>query len=304
VIKAAFLGTPEEAVPVLEALGGIAEITVVITRPDRPQGRSGALVPPPVKVTAIERGWRVAQPSRSSELAALVVGADVAVVAAYGRIIPEPALAVPVAGFVNVHFSLLPRWRGASPVVRAILAGDEHTGATLMAVDAGLDTGATYAVESTPIDSAETAGELTARLAQLGAGLVVTRLGDIVAGRLRAVPQPVVGVTAAGKVTVEEAYLDPVRHRATPFLRAVRAFNPKPGAWSLVEGRRVKVWKARPAVGEITPGMAELRGGAVLLGVADGAVELVEVQPPDRATMSATAWMNGRRGRPAAFAGV
>ncbi|HLE38465.1 MAG TPA: methionyl-tRNA formyltransferase [Acidimicrobiia bacterium] len=300
-MRAAFLGTPDEAVPILAAVGDVADVTVVITRPDAPRGRSGRPVPPPVKVSAEERGWRVEQPERAAEIGPLVADADVAVVAAFGRLIPGPVLAVPPAGFVNVHFSLLPRWRGASPVVRAILAGDGETGVTLMQMDEGLDTGPMFAWAATRVDPEEPAGTLTDRLAGMGADLVRSRLGEVVAGSLRPVPQDGTRATAAGKVTVEEAFLDPGRHRKEPVVRAVRAFNPRPGAWGIVGGERIKVWRARPGAGVVSPGTAILQGGAVLLGVADGVVELVEVQPTGRPVMSAVAWMNGRRGAPAVF---
>jgi methionyl-tRNA formyltransferase len=302
VIQAAFLGTPDAAVPILIALSEVADITVVVTRPDRPRGRSGDPVPPPVKVEAVRRGWAVIQPVGAADITAVVGGADVAVVAAYGRLIPGAALAVPPAGFVNVHFSLLPRWRGASPVVRAILAGDGETGVTLMRLDEGLDTGPTLDRSRTLIDPGETTGELTRRLADIGAGLLRSRLEAIVAGSLRPVPQDSAGATAAAKVTVEEAHVDPRRHRAQAVLRAVRAFNPKPGAWGTVEGERLKVWGARAHFGTaVPPGTAVVRSGMILLGVADGVVELIEVQPPGRAVMAAAAWMNGRRGTPAQF---
>jgi methionyl-tRNA formyltransferase len=255
-----------------------------------------------VKVEAMRRGWAVIQPVGAADIAAVVRGADVAVVAAYGRLIPGAALAVPAAGFVNVHFSLLPRWRGASPVVRAILAGDGETGVTLMRLDEGLDTGPTLDRSRTPIYTGETTGELTRRLADIGAELLRSRLEAIVAGSLLPVPQDPAGATAAGKVTVEEAHFDPRRHRAEAVLRAVRAFNPKPGAWGFVEGSRFKVWKCRAHPEAAVPaGLAVLRSGVVVLGVADGVVELVEVQPPGRAVMPAVAWMNGRRGTPAQF---
>lgn len=301
-MRLAFFGTPEEAVPILEAIAGIAEVAIVVTRVDKPQGRSGRLVPPPVKAAAVELGLAVAQPSRMADLAGLVDGVDAAVVAAFGRIVPGPALAVPRAGFVNVHYSLLPRWRGASPVVRAVLAGDAMTGVTLMQMDEGLDTGPILATADTPIDPAETAGELTMRLADLGADLVRRRLADIVAGRVVASPQDDLRATAAAKVTVEEAFLDPRRHRAGPLVRAVLAYNPRPGAWGIVDGERLKVWRAGPsAESGLEPGVAQRVGGRVVLGAADGAVELLEVQPPGRPAMPAAAWMNGRRGEPARF---
>ncbi len=300
-IRAAFLGTPDEAVPILLAVADVAEVAVVITRPDAAKGRSGRLVSPPVKVVAEERSWRVEQPKRAADIASLVGGIDVAVVAAYGRIVPAAALAVPGAGFVNVHFSILPRWRGASPVVRAILAGDRDTGVTLMRMDEGLDTGPAFETAVTEIGADETTGALTSRLAELGADLVRRRLADVVSGAIEAAPQDSARTTAAGKVTVEEAFVDPHRHTTTAVLRAVRAFNPKPGAWGVVGEERIKVWRAAPAEGLVAPGTAILANGSVYLGASDGTVELIEVQPEGKPVMSAAAWMNGRRGVPAVF---
>jgi methionyl-tRNA formyltransferase len=170
-----------------------------------------------------------------------------------------------------------------------------------MQMDEGLDTGPTFDRAMTPIDPEESAGALTDRLAEMGADLVRSRLGNVVAGSLRPVPQDGSRATAAGKVVVEEAFVDPGRHHRDSVVRAVRAFNPKPGAWGIVGGQRIKVWRARAATGAVAPGTAVLQGGVVLLGVADGVVELVEVQPPGRPVMSAAAWMNGRRGTPAEF---
>ncbi len=300
-IRAAFFGTPRAAVPILQALAGAATVSPVVTRPDRPRGRSGRLRAPPVKEAALDLGLEVLQPKRPAGVAESLIGLDVAVVAAYGRIIPEDMLSVPGAGFVNVHFSLLPRWRGASPVARAILAGDSETGVTLMQMDAGLDTGPVLATTTTVIDPGETAGTLESRLAELGAGLVVERLQEIVAGRVAAEPQDEAAATAAAKVTVAEAYVDPHRHSPEAVLRAIRAFNPKPGAWSSLEGERIKLWEARPSEAAGDPGVASRHEGAVVLGLRGGSVELMVVQPAGKAAMSADAWMNGRRGREAVF---
>ncbi|MBU1226265.1 MAG: methionyl-tRNA formyltransferase, partial [Actinobacteria bacterium] len=172
-MRAVFYGTPAEAVPVLAALLDVAEVALVVTQPDRPRGRSRRLEPPPVKVAAEGWGLPVAQPERASADpdAIRAFAPDVAVVAAYGQLLKPALLEVPVRGFVNVHYSLLPRWRGASPVVRAILAGDETTGVSIMQIDEGLDTGPVFAAEQTPILPGETGGGLTARLADLGARL-------------------------------------------------------------------------------------------------------------------------------------
>jgi methionyl-tRNA formyltransferase len=302
VIRAAFLGTPAEAVPILGGLLEVAEVGVVITQPDRPRGRSGRPQHPPVRVAAEEWGLEVLQPGRLGDVAERLVGCDIAVVAAFGRIIPAAVLAVPRRGFVNVHYSLLPRWRGASPVVRAILAGDDTTGVTLMEMDEGLDTGRIVATEVTQIRPDETAGELTMRLAGLGRGLVMRRLGAWVEGDLPASPQDDALATAAAKVSVTEAFIDPARHRAGAVVRAIRAFNPRPGAWGRIDGERMKLWRAMPsdATG-VAPGWATLSPGRVLLGCADGAVELLLVQPAGRGSMDAVDWMHGRRGEPAVF---
>jgi methionyl-tRNA formyltransferase len=303
-MRAVFYGTPSEAVPALAALAEIAEVLLVTTRPDRPKGRSGKPQPPPVKEAALAGGWPVAQPERAvADLERLrSLTPDVAVVVAYGQLLPGAVLAVPAAGFLNVHFSLLPRWRGASPVVRTLLAGDAVTGVTLMALDEGLDTGPVVAVEPTSVQPGETAGELTARLAALGASMLTTHLRAYLAGQITPRPQPEAGATAAARVRVEEAFVDPARHRAEAILRAVRAFNPRPGAWTALDGVRVKLWRSRPATGPGPgPGVAAAVGEGVFLGAADGPVELLEVQPAGRGRMEAAAWMRGRRLEPARF---
>jgi methionyl-tRNA formyltransferase len=303
-VRAVFYGTPAEAVPSLEVLASLAEVPLVVTRPDRPRGRSGKPRPPPVKQAASLLGLEVSQPERAvHDLERMrALGPDVAVVVAYGQILPRELLAVPGHGFVNVHFSLLPRWRGASPVVRTLLAGDEVTGVTLMLLDAGMDTGPVIAVEPTRVGEGESAGELTTRLAGLGAEMLRAHLGPYLAGERPPRPQPEEGATAAARVRVEEAFVDPLRHRAEAVLRAVRAFDPKPGAWTDLDGIRVKLWRARPVAGPgPQPGLAAAVGGSLLLGTADGAVELVEVQPAGRGRMRGMDWMRGRRLEPARF---
>lgn len=303
-IGAVFYGTPVEAVPILAGLLEVAEVRLAVTQPDRPRGRSGAPQPPPVKVAAEAWGIPVAQPERASADPDAVrrLQPEIAVVAAYGQLLRPALLAVPARGFVNVHFSLLPRWRGASPVVRAILAGDETTGVSLMKVDEGLDTGPVYARAATTIRPGETGGRLTGRLAALGAGLLADALPGVLDGTLAATAQDEGGATAAAKVRTEEAFLDPSRHSTDSVLRAVRAFNPKPGAWGVVEGERIKVWSAaastRPGP---DPGVAALVGDEVILGTGDGWVSLGSVQPSGRNAMPAGAWMRGRRHRAARF---
>lgn len=300
---AVFYGTPAEAVPVLAALLDVAEVPLVVTQPDRARGRSKRPQPPPVKVAAEAWGLPVAQPDRASADPGAIrsLAPDVAVVAAYGQLLKPALLEVPARGFVNVHFSLLPRWRGASPVVRAILAGDEATGVSIMRLDEGLDTGPVYATAATPIRAADTGGTLTARLAALGARLLADTLPGIVEGSCTAAAQDDAAATAAGKVHTAEAFVDPVHHSARAVLRAVRAFAPKPGAWGAVGGQRVKLMAAAPADAGPEPGVAELRGADVVLGTRDGAVALRIVQPSGKGPMAAADWMRGRRGEPARF---
>ncbi|HSG80511.1 MAG TPA: methionyl-tRNA formyltransferase [Acidimicrobiia bacterium] len=300
--RAVFLGSPAEAVPSLRRLTEAAEVTMAITNPDRARGRSGRPQPTPVKEAAGELGIPVEQPASHLELLSALVSsrADVGVVVAYGRIIRPESLAVPRHGLVNVHFSLLPRWRGASPVVRAILAGDEETGVCLMHLDEGMDTGPVIAERRTPIGESETAGELTERLAVMGGDLLAETLADFVAGAIEPVPQPDEGATAAAKVQTAEAFVSPL-HGADAVLRAVRAFHPKPGAWTTVEGRRFKIWSARPASADAAAGTIVESEGRVLLGLRRGAAELVEVQPEGKGRMAATEWMRGRRAEPAAW---
>jgi methionyl-tRNA formyltransferase len=301
-MRAVFLGTPPHAVPTLAALCTVAEVALVVTRPDRPRGRRGTPVAPAVKEAAAAWGLDVVQPERSSDLASPIRRAapDVAVLVAYGRIIPAAALEIPAAGFVNVHFSLLPRWRGASPVVRAILAGDTATGVSLMRLDEGLDTGPVYAAREVEIGPVEPAGLLTARLAALGAGMVARLLEGIVDGSEVPSPQDDAAATAAAPVRPDEAFVDPARHSAGAVLRAVRAFDPAPGAWTTVEGRRLKLWRAAPLDGRgPAPGVVELQDGRAVAGAADGPLELLEVQPEGKRRMGAAEWLRGRRGQPA-----
>jgi methionyl-tRNA formyltransferase len=303
VTRAVFLGSPAEAVPSLERLTEVADVTMVITNPDRARGRSGTPQPTPVKEAARRLEIPVEQPASHLELLSALIAsrADVGVVVAYGRIIRPESLRVPEHGFVNVHFSLLPRWRGASPVVRAILAGDEETGVCLMQLDEGMDTGPVIAERRTPIEDTETAGELTDRLAVMGAELLAEALPSFVAGEIESLAQPEDGVTAAAKVQTAEAFVGPL-HGPDAVLRAVRAFAPKPGAWTTVEGRRFKIWSARRAADDAETGMIVERDGRVLLGLRQGAVELVEVQPEGKGRMAATEWMRGRRAEPAVWA--
>lgn len=296
-IRAAFLGTPAAAVPSLAALLEVAVVDFVVTQPDRPKGRGRNLVPPPVKIAAQEWGLRVYQPESHEQLLGIFESAelDVAVVVAYGRILKSAVLASVEHGFVNVHFSLLPRWRGAAPVERAILAGDEYTGVSLMVLDAGMDTGPVFAVAEIEINEYETAGELTGRLASLGSDVLRDHLDDYIHERLRPARQMRTGGILAPRLTTEEARLD-WSVGPEDFTRRVRAFNPRPGAWVEGEGARIKVFEVGPASVEVPAGTVRIADGRAYLGLGSGSVELVEVQQAGKPRLSGRAWANGRRG--------
>ncbi len=290
--RIAFLGTPEAAVPTLEAIA--ERVAVVVTRADKPRGRSNRPEASPVKVAATRLGIEVAQPNLSFDIGSIMTtaGVDIAVVVAYGRIIPEPALESVPLGFLNVHFSLLPRWRGAAPVERAILAGDSVTGVTIMRLDSGLDTGPTLSSMRVPLDDETDAATLTARLAVVGADLLVETLDGYLTGRLRPVSQPEEEATYAARFDKADNRLV-VTDDAQRLDRVIRASTSRGGAYAFIEGERLKVWRARPASASLPPGRLSSEGGLVLLGTGRGALELLEVQPEGSRRMSATAWARG-----------
>ena len=271
-MRAAFLGTPAAAIPSLAALIDVADIAVVVTRPDRAKGRSGKPTPPAVKIAATEWGLPVAQPTTRSEIEETLrsAGADIGVVVAYGRILSAATLGATPAGFVNVHFSLLPRWRGAAPVERAILAGDATTGVSLMQLDEGLDTGPVISAVETPIAADETGGSLTGRLSYLAAMMIDDVLEDLLAGRLEAAPQLRTGVSRADPLDSSEARID-AAWTVGYAERAVRAFNPRPGAWFEMDGTRFRVHRASPSPEAVTPGGIAAFDGLPILGLQEGA---------------------------------
>jgi methionyl-tRNA formyltransferase len=273
-VRIVYLGTPPDAIAPLRALHDAGhDVALVVTQPDRRRGRGGALVPSPVKVAAEELGLVVATPARTREVVEDVrtSGAEVGVVVAFGQILPTALLDVLPHGFVNLHFSLLPRWRGAAPVERAILAGDEETGVDIMAIEAGLDTGPVFASSRTPIDPTETAGELHARLVAIGTELLLRTLPEVPSMQ----PTPQCGEpTYAEKLTVDEFELDPAAP-AADLARLVRAGNPRPGAWTLVDGNRLKVWRGHLDSDRFVPD---------------------EVQPEGKRPMPYDAWLAGHRG--------
>ena len=300
-----FAGTPDFALTALRALQGAGHaVPAVITRPDRAAGRGRRLTASPVGKWAREAGLNLLQPANWKD-ASLTrqlrdFGADLLVVAAYGSILPAAALGVCERGAVNVHASLLPRWRGASPVAAAILAGDSHTGATLMQMDAGLDTGPLLAARRTRIESHETTGALERRLARLGADLLLERLPAILAGELEAVPQDAALSTYAPLVAKRQGRLDWTRP-AEELARCVRAFDPWPVAHAIWGGRPLRLWQARAldgAAGEPGRVLSISRDGMDLATVS-GVLRVGEVQLPGRRRMPA---VDAARGAPLAEA--
>ena len=301
-MRAVFLGTPDAAIPALGTLHQIAEVAAVITQPDRPRGRSSTPQPPPVKVWAEDAGLPVIQPGRSTSIAPVLddLGAfDVAVVVAFGMLIKPNALQIPSRGFINVHFSLLPRWRGASPVTRAMIAGDDRTGVTIMRLDEGLDTGPTLASVSTAIGVDETGGSLTARLASSGARLLAATLPLHVSRLAYSLPQPSEGATLAPKLTKEDRRYEPGAD-AMMLRRRIMAMAPVPGVTAVHEGTQMKLLRA----GEIhiehhtqSAGTLTEDEGRLWCWAPDGRVELLQVQPAGKRAMDARAWMQGRAGR-------
>ena len=290
-MRVVFMGTPEAAVPTLRALNDAHDIAAVYTRPDKPKGRGRQLEASPVKIAATELGLEVRQPARLRDEtdAVAALKPDAIVVVAYGAILKPDLLAVPRLGCVNVHFSLLPRWRGAAPVERAIEAGDEQTGVATMLMDEGLDTGAILLVERTPIAADDTAATIRSRLADIGAPLLLKTLTGLEDETIRPVAQTG-DATYAEKVTPDEALLD-AGQPAIVLERKIRAFDPAPGAFLFFRGKRLKVWKAKAIDGDGARGT--FIDGAVQ--TSDGRLALVEVQPEGKRRMSGLEFINGYR---------
>jgi methionyl-tRNA formyltransferase len=300
-MRLVFAGTPAVALPALDAIAASRhELVAVVTRPDAPAGRGRQLHRSPVGAWADERGIEVLTPQRPREPEFLdrlrEIDPDCVPVVAYGALVPPAALEIPRAGWINLHFSLLPAWRGAAPVQHAVLHGDELTGASVFGLEEGLDTGPVYGTLTEPIKYSDTAGELLDRLASAGAGLLVNVLDGIEAGALTAVPQPHEGVTLAPKITVEDAQ---VRWGEPAFAvdRRIRACTPSPGGWTTLRGERVKlgpvtVERGAPA---LPPGELLVERGRVLVGTATDPVALGEVRAAGKKPMAADAWARGVR---------
>ncbi|MET9622615.1 MULTISPECIES: methionyl-tRNA formyltransferase [unclassified Streptomyces] len=301
-MKLVFAGTPEVAVPALDALiaSGRHEVAAVVTRPDAPAGRGRHLVASPVAQRAEEAGIEVLKPAKPRDedfLARLrEIAPDCCPVVAYGALLPRVALDVPAHGWVNLHFSLLPAWRGAAPVQHAVLAGDEVTGATTFQIEEGLDSGPVYGVITEDVRPTDTSGDLLTRLAFAGAGLLAATMDGIEDGSLKAVPQPTDGITQAPKIQVEDAHVD-WKAPALRVDRLVRACTPAPGAWTLFRGERLKLIQAHPVPDRTDLAAGELAAGKnnVFVGTGSYAVELLWVQPQGKKPMRAADWARGVR---------
>ncbi|HWC22003.1 MAG TPA: methionyl-tRNA formyltransferase [Flexivirga sp.] len=301
-MRVVFAGTPEVALPSLRAIAASEhEIVGVVTRPDAPAGRGRSLKASPVGLLGEELGVPVLkprsakQPGFADELAALAP--DVCPVVAYGSLVPRPVLDVPHHGWVNLHFSLLPAWRGAAPVQHAILHGDEVTGATAFLLEEGMDTGPVLGTMTETIRRSDTSGDLLGRLAEAGAGLLVAALDGLADGSITPVPQPAEGVSLAPKITVEDAQ---IRWQEPAFAidRRQRACTPAPGAWTTFRDTRLKVLKLDQDVpGDIRPAAGALLATkrAVYVGTGTTPVRLDTVQPHGKKAMAAADWARGVR---------
>ncbi len=303
-MRLAFAGTPAAAVPSLQALldSPRHEVVAVITRPPARSGRGRREMASPVAELAAEVGLPVLAPTRPGDVPFLASLADLKVdccpVVAYGALLPPDALAVAPHGWVNLHFSLLPAWRGAAPVQHAILHGDEITGASTFRIAAGLDTGPIFGVVTEPIHPTDTAGELLHRLASSGATLLTATMDGIGDGTLEPRPQPSDGVSIAAKVSVADAAVDwstPARHVD----RLVRACTPGPGAWTMFRGERVKLGPVRVCGGNnLAPGELRVERSGVFVGTATAEVQLGLIHPSGRRPIPAPDWARGARPEP------
>lgn len=300
-MRIVFAGTPEPALPSLERLLASPhhDVVAVLSRPDAAAGRRGTPAPSPVAALALERGVPVLRPEKPNDAVFVAELAELApdccAVVAYGALLRDGLLAVPSRGWINLHFSVLPAWRGAAPVQAAIAAGDEVTGATTFQIEPSLDSGPVYGVVTEAIRPTDTAGDLLQRLSVSGAALLEATLDGVADGSLTAVPQPADGVTIAPKVTVDEAR---VRWELPAHVvdRRIRAVTPNPGAWTVIGELRVKLGPVTVANADpLPPGMIRVERKHVLIGTGSAPVALGHVQPPGKKPMAATDWARGAR---------
>jgi len=300
-VRTIFFGSPEFAVPCLDALHSISQVAAVISQPDRPAGRGLAMRPPAVKSRAIELGLDVWQPTkvRTAEFAERIraLDADVAVVVAYGRILPKAVLDAPRLGCVNVHASLLPRWRGAAPIQWSIVHGDAETGVTLMQMDEGMDTGPILAMDTTPIDRREDAANLSARLSAMGAELLRRELPKYVAGELTPRAQDDAAATMAPPLRKEHGRIN-WDQPARAVHDQIRGMNPWPGAYTALGQRRIKVYRSVPSTldpeGAVPGEVTALDAEGILVACSEGTLEIQELQESGRKRVDARSFITGR----------
>ena len=300
-MKVIFAGTPDFAAAALKAIAAAGfEVPLVLTQPDRPKGRGMQLAPSPVKQAALELGLRVAQPEKLRNNAEALqmlkdTGADVMVVAAYGLILPQDVLDTPKHGCLNIHASLLPRWRGAAPIQRAIEAGDAETGVCIMQMDIGLDTGDVVSEHRYPIQPTDTANEVHDVLMGLGAEAIVADLQRLQEeSRLNTVKQPEEGVTYAQKLSKEEARID-WNESAAVIERKIRAFNPVPAAWVEYQGKPMKIWRAEVVVQQGCAGeVLSCSADGLVVACGENALNITELQPAGGRRMNIAAFAAGR----------
>lgn len=301
-MRLVFAGTPDTALPSLRALldSPRHEVAAVVTRPDAQSGRGRRVHPSPVAQLAEESGVEVLKPAKAGDPEFLerlrAIGPDCCPVVAYGALLPQAALDIPRHGWINLHFSVLPAWRGAAPVQHAVLHGDDLTGASTFRIVKELDAGPVFGVLTEPVRPGDTSGALLARLAEVGAGLLLATLDGVEDGTLEARPQPSEGVSLAPKIGVDDARID----WSAPAMRVdrlVRACTPAPGAWTEFRGQRVKINPVRlaPEADKLAPGEIAATRKAVLVGTGTHPVELGEVQPQGKRQMTAAEWGRGVR---------
>ena len=293
-MRIAVAATPEVAIPTLDALlASEHELLFVITRPDAPAGRGRALQATPVANWAVANSVKLFKPETSQSLGELIGDLDLVVTIGYGLLLPIEVLETPKYGFINLHFSLLPRWRGAAPVQRAIEAGDSVTGVTVFQLDAGMDTGPIYLSAQIPLSVSTTAEQLFESLANLGVEPVLKTL-DLIERGERPSPQEEKGATRAYKLSKEEGLID-WNSDAEAINRKINAFNPDPGAWSNFRGQIIKINKVRVSNESANAGVLKAVEKSIYIGTATSALELLEVTPSGKAQMSAISWANGAR---------
>lgn len=292
-----FMGTPDFAVPCLARLAEVSDIVAVVTQPDKPKGRGQKLLPPPVKVFAEEHGIAVYQPARvkSSDFVRVLRGLapDLIVVVAFGQILSKDILSLPPLGCINVHASLLPRYRGAAPMQWAIVRGEKETGVTTMFMDEGLDTGDMLLTETLPISEEMTAAELHDQMMTLGADVLEKTLAALAAGTLKRTPQDGELSTYAPLLDKEIGRID-WQKPAQEIHDLVRGLNSWPGAYAVLNGAKFKIWRTRTAAGEAKPGeIAAVTKAGILVGTGEGMLEILELQAPSRKKMAAGDYVRG-----------